>query len=512
MKESQRVEWKESWRDDCLKVICGFANAEGGTLTIGRNDAGDVVGAKDARKLLEDLPNKVRDILGIIVDVRLKKSGAREYVEIKTPPYSNPISYHGEFYYRTGSTSQALKGGSLERFLLRKQGRTWDGIPIPGVRVSQLSKAALKTFRVRARQSDRMPAELLREGDRVLLEKLRLFDQGYLRRAAALLFHEAPEEIFTGAYVKIGYFRTDSDLRYQDEIRGDLFSQVDRTVDTILLKYLRARITYEGIQRVETYPVPAEALREAITNAVAHKDYGSGIPIQISIYDDKLMIWNPGQLPHDWTAAHFTAKHASAPHNPDIANVFFRAALLESWGRGIDLIRDACRRHGFPKPEFRWDSGLWVEFPYAPEHAALSREVGRTTPITTLETTPITTLENTPVTTLEKILALLRSKPTLTGPQLATEVGITLDGAKYHLRRLRAAGILRHVGPRKSGRWEVLKKDSVGLPIGEVTGEVASEVARTWGTETRKKTGRETREKTKENTGKKMSGPREVRK
>jgi ATP-dependent DNA helicase RecG len=313
MKESQRVEWKESWRDDCLKVICGFANAEGGTLTIGRNDAGDVVGAKDARKLLEDLPNKVRDILGIIVDVRLKKSGAREYVEIKTPPYSNPISYHGEFYYRTGSTSQALKGGSLERFLLRKQGRTWDGIPIPGVRVSQLSKAALKTFRVRARQSDRMPAELLREGDRVLLEKLRLFDQGYLRRAAALLFHEAPEEIFTGAYVKIGYFRTDSDLRYQDEIRGDLFSQVDRTVDTILLKYLRARITYEGIQRVETYPVPAEALREAITNAVAHKDYGSGIPIQISIYDDKLMIWNPGQLPHDWTAAHFTPRTASSP-------------------------------------------------------------------------------------------------------------------------------------------------------------------------------------------------------
>jgi ATP-dependent DNA helicase RecG len=474
MKESQRVEWKESWRDDCLKVICGFANAEGGTLTIGRNDAGDVVGAKDARKLLEDLPNKVRDILGIIVDVRLKKSGAREYVEIKTPPYSNPISYHGEFYYRTGSTSQALKGGSLERFLLRKQGRTWDGIPIPGVRVSQLSKAALKTFRVRARQSDRMPAELLREGDRVLLEKLRLFDQGYLRRAAALLFHEAPEEIFTGAYVKIGYFRTDSDLRYQDEIRGDLFSQVDRTVDTILLKYLRARITYEGIQRVETYPVPAEALREAITNAVAHKDYGSGIPIQISIYDDKLMIWNPGQLPHDWTAAHFTAKHASAPHNPDIANVFFRAALLESWGRGIDLIRDACRRHGFPKPEFRWDSGLWVEFPYAPEHAALSREVGRTTPITTQETAKNTTQENCPEHYPRK-----DPRPSEDGahPDLA---GAGRASAHHAQRSSVSPAPLtshrRHSArrPPKAGRWEVLGGISVACP--QVKSRVKSQV------------------------------------
>ena len=90
-----------------------------------------------------------------------------------------------------------------------------------------------------------------------------------------------------------------SDLRYHDEVRGDLFTQVDRTIDLVLTKYLRARITYEGIHRVETYPVPEPALREAVTNAIAHKDYGSGIPIQIRVYDDRLMIWNPGQLPHN---------------------------------------------------------------------------------------------------------------------------------------------------------------------------------------------------------------------
>jgi ATP-dependent DNA helicase RecG len=100
MKESQRVEWKESWRDDCLKVICGFANAEGGTLTIGKNDAGDVVGAKDARKLLEDLPNKVRDmpqrqvvaLLGILVGVNLERRGGRRVDAYVSREWSSPAS------------------------------------------------------------------------------------------------------------------------------------------------------------------------------------------------------------------------------------------------------------------------------------------------------------------------------------------------------------------------------------------------------------------------------------
>lgn len=80
------------------------------------------------------------------------------------------------------------------------------------------------------------------------------------------------------------------------------------------------------------------------------------------LYADKLLIWNPGHLPQGWTLAQLTRKHASYPFNPDIANAFFRAAYLESWGRGIDLIRQACQEHGCPEPLLRWDNGLWVEF------------------------------------------------------------------------------------------------------------------------------------------------------
>ena len=103
-RESQHTEWKESWRDDYLRWICGFANAQGGTLVIGKNDNGIVVGISDARKLLEDIPNKVRDILGIIVDVNLLSENRKEYLEIITDAYPYPISYRGQYHYRSGST------------------------------------------------------------------------------------------------------------------------------------------------------------------------------------------------------------------------------------------------------------------------------------------------------------------------------------------------------------------------------------------------------------------------
>jgi ATP-dependent DNA helicase RecG len=138
MKENQNMEWKETWRDDYLKWICGFANAQGGTLVIGKNDQGVTVGLPEATQLLEVIPNKVRDILGIVVQVNLKGKTRKEYLEIIVEPHPYPVSYKGEYHYRSGSTKQELKGASLDRFLLKKQGRHWDGVPVPHVTLGDL--------------------------------------------------------------------------------------------------------------------------------------------------------------------------------------------------------------------------------------------------------------------------------------------------------------------------------------------------------------------------------------
>ena len=451
MKETQHIEWKEVWRDEYLKWISGFANAEGGVLVIGKNDKGAVVGVSDAKKLLVDIPNKVLSVLGILVATNLRTSKGKEFIEIVVEPYPYPVSYRGEYHVRSGSTKQELKGASLDKFLLRKQGRHWDGVPVPNVRRVDLDKATLKYFRKLAMQSKRLSGEILREADAGLLEKLHLVDGNYLKRAAVLLFHADPEKFVTGAFVKIGFFRSDADLYYQDEIHGDLFSQVNRTMDFLLTKYMNAEISYEGIQRVETYPVPEEALREAVLNAVAHKDYASATPIQISVYDDKIMLWNPGQLPPEWTVERLHVKHSSQPFNPDVANVFFRAGMIEAWGRGFERMREACRIAGVAMPELRYEqTGLWVVFHFVPRIKAK-------TPVETPVETPVKTPVETPVKTPEQILAALEANPGMSLTTVADAIGKSLRAVERATAKLVDSGRLRYVGPRKGGHWEILK-------------------------------------------------------
>jgi ATP-dependent DNA helicase RecG len=192
-------------------------------LVIGRNDAGEAVGISQAGKLLEDIPNKVRDILGIMVEVRLREEDGRALLEIGVDAYPSPVNYKGEYYFRSGSTNQMLKGAALDRFLLRKYGRTWDGSPLPGLNSDDLDSGVFNQFRKLAQKSKRLPEAVLREDDCYLLEKLHLIKGDYLTNAAALLFYAEPERFIGGAYVKIGYFeKGDADLRYQDEVQGSL--------------------------------------------------------------------------------------------------------------------------------------------------------------------------------------------------------------------------------------------------------------------------------------------------
>ena len=493
--EAQNVEWKSSWRDEYLAWICGFANAQGGVLEIGRNDRGEVVGVKGALGLLEDIPSKVRSLLGIVVDVNLKSEDGLEYIQIVVEPHSNPISYRGRFHYRSGSTKQVLEGAALTRLLLEKHGRTWDDVPLPGVALGDLESRAFTEFRRRGVDADRLPRSILQESDAAVIDRLQLREGIHLKRAAVLLFHPAPHRLVSEAYVKIGYFRG-TEILYQDIVQGDLFSQIDRAMELLYSKYTRALISYDGIYRVETVPVPRDAMREAVTNAVMHRDYASPTSTQIRVYDDRISIGNAAQLPPDWTAPSDRAMQ-SRPHNPQVAHAFFRAGMIEAWGRGIPRITELCRDAGNPPPTWEVQPGgiLRVRFPFSAAYQEADRRVrvgdaietdttqnspdttqngdvpneGTTSKATqettrkksdtTQETTPkaaTTTQETVQNSTRRRILSLLSDEPRVTQVEIAERLGITRDGVTYHFRKLRADGIIRRVGSRKSGHWEVV--------------------------------------------------------
>ncbi len=363
MTESQILEWNSSRRDEHLKWICGFANSSGGTLIIGKNNHGDIVSANNVLQLLEDIPNKTRSLLGIVVEVNLKSEQSENFLEIAVNPHSNPISYRGKYYFRSGSTNQVLKGAALNEFLLRKHGRNWDDAPIPGVGIKELDSVALKVFRQLGVKSDRMPRNVLNQSNSELIELLHLREDENLRLSAVLLFHTNPMRYFAGAFVKIGYFETENHLAYQDVIEGCLFSQVERTVDLLRTKYSKAKISYDGIYRHETPLVPEEALREAVLNAIAHRDYNNPAPIQIRVYENRVVLYDPDNLPSGWTLNSLLDTYESMPHNPRIANAFFRAGLIEAWGSGVSKIVGACQSAGTTTPQWkRIPDGLCLEF------------------------------------------------------------------------------------------------------------------------------------------------------
>lgn len=460
--EKQNIEFKESWRDEYLKWICGFANAQGGTLYIGVNDNAEVVGIENAKKMLEDIPNKVRDALGIMVDVNLIQDNGKNFLQIQVEPYKNPVSYKGEFHYRSGSTKQELKGNALTNFLLKKMGLTWDAISEPRAKIIDLDHEAFELFRKKARKAKRLDDDDIDLNDSELLEKLRLIENGELKRGAILLFHKDPERYITGAYTKIGYFNDDSDILFQDEVHGNLFEQIDKLMELIFFKYMKAFIRYEGIQRIEEYCVPKAAMREALLNAIIHKNYGGCVPIQIRIYKDKVVIWNDAVLPDGWTVEKFLQNHGSRPYNPDIANAFFRAGEIESWGRGIEKICKALSQQNLNPPEYtQLGEAVCTTFHFVEpttsesDIPAGSVEQRVNSPKTAQK---IIKLPNNCPITAQKTMAAIIENPRATIAELSKSTGQSERTIKTHQKLLQENNLIRRTGSKKSGAWEILVK------------------------------------------------------
>ncbi|CAD5376145.1 Transcriptional regulator [Pseudomonas sp. OF001] len=249
-----------------------------------------------------------------------------------------------------------------DRFLPPETGGSWDDQAVPQLRLADLDADALADFQRRSGAAE--------EGGAVLLEQLQLF---HLKRAAVLLFHAEPEKLVGGAYVRVGRFDREQGLVEQHAIGGPLFAQFEHA-----LALLEAHLRHDpdGQPRAPAaWPLPLTALREALLNALVHKDYASGIPIQIRLHDDRISLWNPARLPHGWSVASLRTRHLSRPGNPDIASAFQRAGLIEAWGLGIDRLLGACRVHGVVEPLLRHEQdGLWLEFAYT---RALPRQYPR---------------------------------------------------------------------------------------------------------------------------------------
>ena len=276
LSESQNIEYKESWRDEYLKWICGFANAQGGRIFIGVNDEKQVIGLPDAKKLMEDIPNKIVNYLGIVEDVNLLTEGEKEYIEIVVTP---------------------------------------------------------------------------------------------------------------------------------------------------------------------------STMREAICNAIVHRDY-MGVHTQMKVYDDCIMLWNDGKLPEGIDQEKLFAEHASQPRNRNIANAFYKAGFIETWGRGINKIRQGLKKMGLPEPK--------IENHVSGTLIIIYRNGGVNG---TNDTNNVGNMSETNFTERQRfILYTIKANPFVTGKEMSETLSVTQRTIERDLAAMQKAGIIRHEGKVNAGVWVVLEK------------------------------------------------------
>ena len=446
-KECQNVEFKTSWNDKYLEWICGFANAQGAVMYFGVNDDHEVVGLKNTKKLLEDIPNKIVNYMGLVVDVNLNEQDGLEYIEVVIEPSNVPISYRGKYYYRSGSTMQELNGPALQQFVLKKMGRSWDDITNDYTTIDDLDRSAIDYFLRKGYENGRITNEELNLPIEMLLQNLDLInEEGKLKNAALLLFAKRPQRYFASVKFQIGRFGVDeADLMFQDVIEGNIIQMADRVIDMLKAKYLTMPITFKGMNRIEKLEVPEEALREILYNAIIHKDY-AGAHIQMHVWSDHVEVWNEGELPVGFTPDTLFEQHSSRPRNRNIANAFFKAGFIDAWGRGYKKIREGFESAGLPMPKVEnFCGGVRVTFQR------------KSATDTTTEKTTQKNVEKSVEKSVEKVWRLIKQDPYITTKQIADAVGLSTRGIEENIKKLKREGRIRRIGGDNGGHWEVIE-------------------------------------------------------
>lgn len=452
-KECQNIEYKRSWQDEYLKWICGFANAQGAVMYFGVDDDLEVYGLKYTKKLMEDIPNKIVNSMGLVVDVNLYEQDGLEYIEVTIPPSNVPISYKGKYYYRSGSTMQELNGAALQQFILKKMGRSWDDITNDRATMEDIDRKAVEYFLRKGIEAQRIPEGDLNSSTEEVLTNLGLVDdKGFLKNAAILLFGKNPLKFFPSVRFKIGRFGKDeADLMFQDIIEGNIIQMADRVMESLQAKYLVSPVRFEGMQRYETLEIPKEALREILYNAIAHKDY-TGPDIQMHVYNDLIEIWNEGTLPEGYDENVLYSKHSSKPRNRNIADTMFKAGFIDTWGRGYKKIHDGFEAAGMPMPKVQnFCGGVQVTIKRTKFMQMIITSGDVVSDVVSLSQVQLTDRQR-------EILNLIKENPFVSAQEMSLVLSVVHRTIQRDLSAMQKMGILIREGNTSAGHWVVVKK------------------------------------------------------
>jgi len=437
--EGYKIEFKEGF-NNLDKEIVAFANSSGGRIFLGVTDEGKIKGigiSNELKSRIQDIANNCRPKIKISIDI-FEKIFIINVREGDDKPYECSAG----FYKRIGSNSQKMTRDEIIDFFKSEGKIRFDELILPEFSYPRdFDENKLLKFLELAGLSKSVKTEtiLINLG---VAEK----QEGklFFNNAGLLFFAKEPQRFIPWSVFTVALFKDygGADIIDRKEVEGSLFEIVEDVMKFVML-YSKVAYRFTGMpQRENIYEYPSEAIREVVINSVMHKYYFEhGHNNILKFFPDRIRIENYWQEPPNFILGETVFRR-----NHIIADLFARIHFGEKMGSGLERIKEICKKENAPFPEIDFNENYFY-VTFRPSHEYLKLAEGETTQKTTQKTNQKTT---------QKILEIIKENPEITKKELASSLGISENGIKYHIDSLKKKGMLKRVGPDKGGYWEVL--------------------------------------------------------
>ncbi len=452
--ESNLLEFKSSTGSlsAAMQTVSAFLNSEqGGTVVFGVKDDGKIIGQPVSDKTRKEIGvelSKLEPFAKIDIEYITISNDQKVIVFIVKPGDKAPYDYDGRAYIRHQSTTTRMSKEEYTYLYNKYHPTTWEGLPNTLCTLNDLDRKRIKQIIDLAIIEKRLPAAAKNSTVPDILKKLGLVVNNKLTNAAVILFCKNEEKQFIQSVIQLGRFKGVNKKEFLDNkiLKGNAFDLYDKTLDFLAFFLpVAARIEEGKPQRIETPAIPYKVLREALANALVHRDYShAGGSISIAIYDDRINISNIGALPVGVELKELSKEHSSVLRNPRIANVFYLCGNIEKWGRGtLDMIDD-CKKVGNPLPIFEERGGSFsVTLPFKePIRSVIYTQTVPSHKLTQRQKEIITVLQHGPLKSQE------------INEQLSKSLNERV--VRLELAKLKKMGIIKSIGKTKSTTWSLI--------------------------------------------------------
>ena len=444
--EGLTVEFKEQYTPRIDQDIVAFANAKGGTLLLGVRDGGTIVG----ERLTNDLKAKINSLArNCKPSVSVEMAQVGQVVAIVVPEGAEkPYSCGSGYYRRLDGNTQKMSHDELRIMFTENEPLPFEEKTVRGFAFDDISKTKIRAFTKEADISiGRTPVP-------GFLRSLKVADQTRVKNAGILFFAKDVYEHLHQAQMTLLAFKGTEKRHIYDrhDVRDDLLTQFSEAV-AFLKKHLNVRSEIRGVNREDIYEIPLEVLREAVVNALMHRDYSiTGTQISVEVYDDRVEIVNPGGLPKGLSVQDLGT--VSIRRNELLADLFFRMQKVERIGMGIQKMKEGMVAAGLREPTFEPNGFFRAIFHRSPEYAmkegapGSEKRVGEKVGDRVGETL---------TANQQRIIEFIRAAPSISARELSTKVGISARKVEQNIAKLKQKGILERVGPARGGHWKVVE-------------------------------------------------------